>query len=163
MTDVLSFENNRPAHLLAKTLSSDQNERALFVNYFQNKSSGLERQDTQNQIVAILNQSEAKQNAFFKTLDNIFRQGSLTEEHYDLIEDIVGAFHDAGKNIFDKVYSLANNSIWGGKLLDSLQFNDEAGSFDKPSFGSSSNPEASAIEDSQAAPVILKLPQSKAG
>ncbi len=162
MTYVFSFEENRPAHLLAKTLSSNQNQRALFVNYFQDKSPDPGYQATLDQIVAILNHDEAKQNAFFTALDDIFQQKSFTEAHYGPIEDIVGALNDASIDIYDKVYSLANNSTWGGKLLDLLHLNDEADSSYKSFFGSSSNSKASAFEDSQDAPVILKFPQNKA-
>ena len=151
-----------PATRLANTLSSDDDQRPSFVNYFQNNSSGQERQATLDQIVEILHEDKAKLEAFFTALDDIFQQKSFTEAHYGPIEDIVGALNDASIDIYDKVYSLANNSTWGGKLLDLLHLNDEADSSYKSFFGSSSNSKASAFEDSQDAPVILKFPQNKA-
>jgi hypothetical protein len=159
---ILSFKENRPVHLLANTLSSDRDKRALFVDYFQDKSSNQDGHATQNQIVAILNQSEEKQNAFFTALDDIFQQKSFTKAHYGPIEDIVISLQEASIDIYDKVSSLANNSTWGVKLLNLLHLNDEADSFYESFLGSSSNSEVSAIEDPQEAPVILKFPQNKA-
>jgi hypothetical protein len=163
MTITFAYQDIAPATRLANTLSSDRDKRALFADYFQDKSSDREYQATQNQIVTILNHSEKKQNAFFTTLNNIFQQESFTEAHYRPIKDIVSALHHAGNDIIhDIVYFLAENSVWGKKLFDFFIFGDEANSFDESPLGSSSNLEASAIEDPQEEPVILRFPQNNA-
>ena len=144
MTTIYSSET--PATRLANTLSNNPNKCVLFVNYFEGQSSGQERQATLDQIVAILHQDE-KLNAFFEALDDILRQETFTQEHYGPIHDIVEALYDAGIDIYDKVSALAENSKWGDSLLHLLQLKDYPVSIYN-SLGSSSNPEASAIEDS---------------
>jgi hypothetical protein len=107
-----------PATRLANTLSSDDDQRPSFVNYFQNNSSGQERQATLDQIVEILHEDKAKLEAFFTALDDIFQQEAFTHEHYGPIEAIVGALFDKGVNMLNKVHSLAKNSKWGRGLYN---------------------------------------------
>lgn len=156
---ILSFKENRPAHLLANTLSNDKYECASFANYFQDKNPDLDYQPTQKKIVEILNKDEAKLNAFFTALDNIFQQKSFTQTHYGPIEDIVGALQEVSIDIYDKVSSLANNSTWGKKLLDLLNLNNEASFFYESYLGSSSKSQAGTIEDQKGLVILPFSPK----
>jgi len=118
-----------PATRLTDTLFYDPKKRVAFVNYFQNNSSGKERKDTLDKIVEILHQDEAKLNDFFTVLDDILRQGLITQAndgpipstqiHYDPIQDIVEALYNAEINTFNLVSSLARTE-WSQRLLDFL-------------------------------------------
>ncbi len=66
MTITFAYQRYCPATRLVEYFISDDDQRPSFVNYFQNNSSGQERQATLDQIVEILHEDKAKLEAFLR-------------------------------------------------------------------------------------------------